>query len=745
MKNATFTRMTLLSGLIFMLITGNVSSYAGENVQKTEKAEAEKSSKNKEHEQLEKGARQESVLHNEIVVTATRTEKTLFDVPQPVSVVNQKKIRELAPNNVSELLPEMPGTDVVGVGANQSRPIIRGLRGQRILLLTDGIRLSSSRRTQTFGEIPALVDVSGIERVEVVRGPASVLYGSEAIGGVVNIITRVPVYNREGTDVFGSLGYRYSSADNQHKGFAEINGHVGHLGFMLSGTYRNADDYTAPAGSFGKIALDKETLVHDTGVEDRSFNLFLGYRLAEQNDISLKYEYYRANNAGFGYVDPTLYSPGDPLIQLLYPQHKMQKITLKYENRALHFILADGMSLVGYHLQNTRTFDTNISMNFFPGAGMKIRSSNFTDVETLGTRLELTKVLFRKHILTYGLDFFQDNSENTDTNIMEIFGFGPIRTHVDTAPKVPNAFFRSLGLFIQDDIDLSSRSSLILGLRYQNVHAETEDTPGLDDPPVKSTDKTLVGSANVTYDLTDSFKLTFSLGRGFRSPNLPERFYQGVTPDGGGYQVQNPELESETSLNVDIGFRFRWQNIYVETSFFRNVIYDGIQIVPTGRTVGRIPEYKNVNIDKLRLQGLELLIQLRFDFGLSLMADFSYVTSENLTNPELMYADTYGSKVNLNIRYTFPNDLFWIEYHIRHSGDQKDVNLVNNPIGEIIPGFTVHSLRAGITLFKDSLLPQQVTIIIGNLTDTLYSEFSNASFFRPAPKRHVVLAWSTRF
>lgn len=743
-----FSSITVCLVLIVLLVIGNVTLYAGEDGKNDGKAESEnieKKEKRKKTEQKKEKEVQDFILHNEIVVTATRPEKSVFDVPLPVSVLNQKRIQELAPNTFSELLPELPGTDLVGVGANQSRPVIRGLRGQRILLLTDGIRLSNSRRTQSFGEIPALVDVSAMERVEVVRGAASVLYGSEAIGGVVNMITRSPNYTRQGTEASGFLGYRFSSADSQHKGFAEVNGHLGYFGFMLSGTFRSAGDYTAPEGSFGNITLLEETPVNDTGVKDNSFNLFLGYRLAENNDISFKYEYYSARDAGFGYVDPAVYSPTDPTIQLLYPQHKMQKFSLTFENRSLNFLLADGISLVGYHLKNSRIFDTNIAISFFPGAGMNIRSSNFTDVRTFGTRLELTKILFKKHILTYGLDFFQDDSENTDTNTMEFYGFGPPQTSVDTTPKVPHAFFRSLGLFIQDDIHLFPRASLILGLRYQSVHAQTEETPGLSVPLVKSTDSTVVGSANMTYDVTDDFKLTLSLGRGFRSPNLPERFYQGVTPDGGGYQIQNTELESETSFNVDVGFRYRLRNFYVETSLFRNMVYDGIQIVPTGRIIGQLPGYQNVNIEKLRLQGLEVLGQFGLDFGLSMTAGFSYITSENLTNPELMYADTYGSRININVRYTFPDDLFWVEYHVRHNDDQKDVNLVNNPIGEIIPGFTVHTLRAGVTLFKGSRFSQQVGIVVGNLANMLYSEFSNASFFRPAPKRHVVLTWSTRF
>jgi outer membrane receptor protein involved in Fe transport len=659
--------------------------------------------------------------------------------------VNQKKLQEKSPNNISELMPELPGTDIVGAGTNQGRPVIRGLRGQRILLLTDGIRLSNSRRTQSFGELPALVDVSGLERVEVVRGPASVLYGSEAIGGVVNMITRAPIYNRAGTNIAGNLGYRFSSADKQHKGFVNLNGNVGNFGFMLSGSYRKAENYMAPAGSFGNITLSEDTPVNDTGVKDNSLNLYLGYRVSQHHDLSFRFETYSAQDAGFGYVNPAVYAPGDTKIQLLYPEQKMQKYTLKYENRGLNFIMADGLSLVGYYLKNKRTFDTNIEMSLFPGAGMNIQSSNFTDVNTIGSRLEFTKVLFNSHILTYGVELFRDSSENTDTNTTTMFGFGLPLQQVDTSTRVPNANLLSAGAFIQDDISLFKRSSLILGLRYQYVHARTKETPGIEGPLVDSKDSTFVGSASFIYGVTDDLKLVLSLGRGFRSPNLPERFFQGVTPDGSGFQLQNTELEPETSFNVDVGFKYRLKNFYVESSYFRNMIYDGIQIAPTGEMLGHLVKYKNVNVDKLKLQGVEVLGNFDFDFGLSLTGSYSYITSENLTNPELLNADTYGSRVNFNVRYSFPNDLFWVEYHVRHNGDRKDVDLGNNPIGAVIPGFTVHSLRTGVTFFKKSGFPQQFGLVIGNLTNILYSEFSNASFFRPAPKRHIVLTWNARF
>lgn len=731
----------LVMGNMFLL--ADTSTAAEENSVKA--AEVKSGGEKNQDESDEK----EEVLHYEVTVTATRTKKDTFEIPKPVSVINIRKIQEKAPNNVTELLTDLPGVDVNGVGANQGRPIIRGLRGQRILLLEDGIRMNNSRRQQDFGEIPGLVDISAVERVEVVRGPASVLYGSDAIGGVVNIITRLPQYGLEGSEIHGNIGYRYSSADEQNKAAANVNGHIGRLAFMFGGNYRKAGDYKAPAGTFGQIELTRDATVVDTGVKDHGYNFQLTYNLSKENQISFKYNYYNAENTGFGLIEPELYNPGDPRIQIRYPFQEVQKYTFKYENRQLKFLLADHISFTGYHRANERELNMNIFVPFnipsLPGAGVKQDSENYTDIKTVGFRLELNKGM-KNHVITYGADLFVDNTENTDSNTTQMVGFGPPRPMTDTTPQVPNARYRSLGAFIQDDISLFSRASLILGVRYQNVNARTKDTPGLEGgPTVDSTDQTVVGAANLIYGVTDHLRLVFSVGRGFRSPNLIERFFNGTTPEGSGFQSRNTELEAETSLNFDIGFKYRRKRVYLETTFFNNVVYDGIRLSRTGNEVFGLPEYQNVNVDKLRARGIEMLGKLYFKWGLSLMANFTYMKSKDLGNPETPYVDTYSSKFNFNARYDHPKKRFWLAYHLRVNGEQKDVLLENNPIGDIIPGFTVHSLSAGITLFKNSAFPQQLGIIISNLTNELYSEFSNASFFRPAPRRQIILTWSTRF
>ena len=146
-----------------------------------------------------------------VTVTATRTATAVRNVAASVLVIDSLRIRSQLGNGVADLLRSEPGVDVVGTGVNQARPAIRGQRGQRILLLQDGMRLNNSRRQQDFGEITSLVDANELARVEVVRGPASVLYGTDAIGGVVNLITRAP--NLGGpTRMSGRMGYQYGSA-----------------------------------------------------------------------------------------------------------------------------------------------------------------------------------------------------------------------------------------------------------------------------------------------------------------------------------------------------------------------------------------------------------------------------------------------------------------------------------------------------------------------------------------------------
>ena len=687
---------------------------------------------------------------SDITVTATRSPKEVFRTASPVIVVDSTRIRRSLANGVAEILRDQPGLDFTGTGANQGRPLIRGQRGQRILLLEDGIRLNNSRRQQDFGELPALVGLDGVSRIEVVRGPASVLYGTDAIGGVINLITTQPAYGIAGTRVHGGATYRYSTSDDQNRPSGSVFGESGRFGFGVTAAYRDASAYSAPSGKFGNITLTSDTRVQDTGVRDGNYSAQAGYRLSSHHTVSAHYSGYTADDAGFGWVEnAALGTPDAATVKIRYPDQRFNKVSLQYRGTDLGLPVADRFEVTGYDQGNRRTLTLAVFAPFGPGtppgAGADVQSRNFTDIGTVGFRAEASKVIAGRHILTYGADFFRDHSDNTDSSVTTIVGFGPPQSTINDTALTPNATFRSGGVFAQGDLSLTDRLSAVLGARWQGVSARTRPTPGDTMPLVNAHDNTVVGAANLSYRVLEGLNLIGSVGRAFRSPDLIERFFNGPTPEGSGFQVRNPDLKPETSVDVDLGARVRTGRLSGELFVFRNEIHNGIRIAPTGAKVGPFDAFQNVNVDKIRDTGVELAADAELGAGVSAGGSYTHYSSKDVLNPSNPVGDTYSSRVTGALSWRDRSGRFFAGYDVRHNGARKDVSLGASPIGPVLPAFTVHSVRAGARLFRAGRTTHGVTVAVTNLTNALYAEFTNASFFRPEPKRALAVAWTSTF
>ena len=680
----------------------------------------------------------------EVTITATRTAKDVFNTPSAVSVIDSATLSRRLPNTPVDAFRDLPGLDVTGVGTNQARPTIRGLGGQRILLLEDGLRLNNSRRQQDFGELPAIAGISGIDRVEVVRGPASVLYGTDAIGGVVNIISAgIPA---AGTDVVhGWAGFRYSSADRQQTPSAGLEGRAGRFAFRASGAYRDTRAYNAPSGTFGGIDLTNDVRVNDTGVRDYSYNANAAWDLARSQTVFARAEHYTARNAGFGYVaNADLGATNAPTIQITYPDQDVQRFSLGWRALSLGSPAADRVEVTTYLQDNHRHLDLDVFVPFGRGlpatAGVTSKQRNWTDMRTLGFRAEATKLVARRVLMTYGADAFRDRSDNTDSSLTIVTGFGPPQTQVSTRPQVPNASFRSAGLFAQGDVRLADRLSVIVGARVQDVLAKTRSTPKVTDPIFESKDRTAVGTANLLVRAAEGLNLIASVGRGFRSPNLVERFFEGPTPEGSGYQKRNLDLDPETSVNVDVGARWRRGGLFAEAFVFQNNVHDGVAIQATGDTVSRLPAYQNVNVDRLRFRGLELAAGARAFHTFDVTANFSRIQSKNVTDPNSPVGATFSRKLVLDAAWRPLANRVSLGYTLRHNGQQQDIVVGSSPVGATLPAFTVHDVRAEAALFERGRNRTSLVLGVSNLTNELYAESANASFFRPEPRRSVSTA-----
>ncbi len=662
----------------------------------------------------------------DVTITATRTEKDVFTVPNPVSVVRTEKLEEQGANGTADVLRELPGVDVNGVGPSLALPVIRGQRGQRVLVLDDGTAANNSRRTGDFGDPLSVLDLSGVERIEIVRGPGSVLYGSGAIGGVINVVRERPPTGDASIAPRGSVDLRYLGAGSQKRFGLDIAGRELGIGYAVSATYRDADAYSAPSGSFAGYTLQNDAVVHGTGITDRNVKVGLDYPVFASSFLTFDYNRYRSKDGGFGYVDPADFA-GDPNItDIRYPYQDIDSSRLGFRGRELAHWWADQVNANVYRRKNDRELD-----QIFTGPDFEGISINTTSVTTTGGRFEATKIVTPTNIVTYGVDYSKEQIEGTDRS--SFFGSPFANSY-----KNPYSTVSGFGVFAQHDIRFLPRLSGIFGLRYQSNRANADATPGLDIAKYgKSKDTATVWAANLIYDVSSEFKLLLNVGTAFRSPNAVERFFDGrITEMPGWYNVWNPNVGPEKSLNVDAGFKVRTGNLYVEATYYRNRITDGIRLTMTDETIvvnGRtynVTRYENVSA--LTTRGADVDLRWTVVPPLTVGVNYSRLRSE-ASNESI--ANSFADKANLSLRFAPPASRWWAEYHVRWNGAQKDLS---DPLsfGGELPSFTVHALRGGINL-KTGRVQHRVAVGVDNLWDKLYAEFSNASFFRPQPRRTV--------
>jgi outer membrane receptor protein involved in Fe transport len=334
---------------------------------------------------------------------------------------------------------------------------------------------------------------------------------------------------------------------------------------------------------------------------------------------------------------------------------------------------------------------------------------------------------------------------------------------------VPNASYRNIGAFVQGDIEVTPWAALILGARYQNIHAAAKATPLFVGDLADQTNDALVGAANAIVDVTDNVTIVGTVGSAFRAPNIIEQFFEGPTPEGSGYQSRNPDIKPERSFNLDFGVRYRDSRVYLEGFVFRNMITDGIRVIPTGDSVGTFFEVVNSNVDKLRFLGIELSGDVQLPAGFSVGANFTYFDTEDVSEREPgslegaqnPVGDSYSSKISGSARYTYPTGLFFVEYEVRHNGDRRDAFCpldsltqcdadetfmdLKPAVGWVLPAFTVHTARAALRIRQFGSQTHSIGVAVNNITNELFAEFSNASFFRPEARRGVTLTYDVEF
>ena len=522
-----------------------------------------------------------------IMVTANRILQDLFDLPMSVNVITEEDIKREPQVDVADLFAGIPGimfsTTTVAGGKTIS---IRGEDASKTLMMVNGIPVSD-RRSDTASYSTMTIDPSQIERIEIIKGPASVIYGSEAIGGGVNIITK------KGGDKPVGFSQRLV-ADSSNKSLNVQSGLFGSykgFNYRFSGSGVNAHERKVPGG----VPADAST-----SYKNRYYMGQVGYDW-DKGSISVNTEKYEGE---------FIYSNGvDPSVQLMrLPQNDRESIALNLELRDLTRHLSNlSFNLAGQN--SKRIWHVEMAM---------VDTSIASDQDQVSSSIK-SEWNFGRHRLVAGLDYIQDDLEVKYDNLRK-FGLKP--HYLGTL----RADYESMGLFAQDEWSFADNWALTAGLRQTWIDTQYKGFKGdeqLDIKPSKTSrkDNNLVGSLGLVYSGIENTALRASWSQGYRFPNLGQLYLSTIGPGTGNSPTRpNPDLEAETSDNYEVGARFDNGAWMLDVAAFYTDSRDFI----TTETVNGISQYVNANHAKTH--GVEASLSYTFnELGLTPYANATWL------------------------------------------------------------------------------------------------------------------------
>lgn len=525
-----------------------------------------------------------------VEVTSRKQSSEAFHSSTPVNIISKEKLARKMPVSVDELFKDEPGLNVSSTGVGTSRPMIRGLYDARVLILIDGVKLSEQR---PGGNHALSIDPAMVERVEVVRGPASVLYGSDALGGVINFITKKEERRmEEAFRLNGEVSTGFDSAYQAIMTNALVRGGVGGFNFYINGAYTDTQNLQTPSGELKHSATESYNLagganyVWTKGYADiryigRKADLgipladFVDYKQAKFDD-----ETHHAVISTFNFEDLTTVWK-QLHFDLSYQQH----------NRRLRNILAN---------------DDKVNIDI--------------DLDTINLNPYATFRFGKKHRLTAGLQYLHEFEKSDRVHPSSVY---------DGVGVIPDSNRLGFGVFLQEEIFLKSDIDILLGLRYDIFRSETEGEEGHPVEAATEYDQNISGNIGVVLGLIPKlWHLRMNLGRAFRAPTLHERFFFG--PHQATIEQGNPDLKPETSWNVDIGSEWSHKRIRASVGFFYNYIQDYIEQYPTGDPNSDPWTWDNIN-DAV-LYGVEFDSEVNVTKWFILFGNLTFVRGQNITD-----------------------------------------------------------------------------------------------------------------
>ena len=623
-----------------------------------------------------------SALKEEVTVTATGTEQSTFDAIATVSSVNANQILSRAAVGIGDVLNDEPGVAKRSSGPGNSRPVIRGFDGDRVLVSTDGVRVGSL--ASQSGDHSEPVDPLAQERIEVVKGPATLLYGSNAIGGVVNAISGHDEGAHPGLrGYFSTLG-----GTNNDQGAVSAGLEYGIKDWMLWGNAsgQRTSDYTA-GGDFGKVV---------NSFTRNAAGSFGGGYFGTKTFVNATYNYYQ-NRYGI----PLDFNESDPERRDLRMWRNDVKVNFGYNDPTWAI---SGMKFT-LDLSNYRHQELGDDV-----VGTTFRNRVFS-YRGMFDQKQAGKLTGR-----FGFDGFQRNYETVGE---EVLVNGPVKQD-------------SFSVFALEELKYE-RVSFQFGARVENNRYKPTDTA------LVNRDFTgFSGATGMRVGLWKDGAFVVNYSHSFRAPALEELYNHGPHDGTLSFEIGNPNLKAETSDGIDFALRHQGGRFKGEASFYYYNMNNYIFLAPTGvadeDSGFPIARYEQGHS---RFVGTELTGDLKVNSYLNLLAGFDYVNAELKDGTPLPRIAPMRGRVGLDAHYKNLS----VRPEFVAVGDQDRV-FVNETR---TPGYGMFNVGASY-MIPTQHFAHIFSVNAYNLTDRL--AFNHISFIKdisPEIGRGVRFGYTVRF
>lgn len=702
---------------------------------------------------------------DEMVISASRWNQQSSEIPAKISTISPKEVKLQNPQTAADLLTISGKVFIQKSQQGGGSPLIRGFSTNRLLYTVDGVRMNTAIfRSGNIQNVISL-DPFATEHTEVFFGPGSVIYGSDAIGGVMSFQTLTPIL-RDSTNRFisGNAATRFSSANNEKTGHVDVNLGLERWASVSSFSFNDYEDLKM--GSFGPQEYlrpfyverinNKDVILRNSDQQVQNstgytqFNIMQKLRYKPNQKWDLNYGFHYSETSEYSRYDRHIrYKNGQPRYgEWSYGPQKwmMNNLSISLTDSMLFFDEMNVKIAQQYFEESRLSRDINK-----PNREVRIEK-----VHAYSTNIDFTKSLHEKNKLIYGVEVIWNNvtSLGIDENIIT----GESK---NGAARYPKSDWSSYAIYLSNQHKFSEKWLIQSGIRYnQFILNAAFDTTFYPFPftSAKVNNGALTGSIGTVFRPTEKWVLSTNFASAFRSPNVDD-IGKIFDSSPGFVVVPNPSLKAEYAYNADVNIAKVFADVVkVDFSVYYTILKDalvkrdytlnGSDSIMYDGSMSKIQALQNAAVAKV--YGIQSGIEIKLAKGFSISSDFNYQVGEEETDDGTISPSRHAPPWFGNTKLTYKSNKTTLQVYVIYSGERKfeDLPIEEQQKPEIYavdknknpwsPGWHTVNFKS-MHQFSSYL---SASVGIENITDIRYKTYSSGIV---APGRNFVIGLNLKF